>query len=182
MNAVVDAIDRIRIIRSDVTKEAVNAIVNAANPQLTNDGGVAGAIRRAGGPSFQPACDELVAERGPVPVGGAVATDAFDLPCKKVIHAVGPIYGQQGGREAELLARAHRSSIALAGELGLRAIAFPAISCGIYGYPVAEAAPVALAATLEALERHPLELVRFCFIAERERSAFQQALDALRDA
>jgi O-acetyl-ADP-ribose deacetylase (regulator of RNase III) len=170
---------RVEIRQADITREEVDVIVNAANSRLANGGGVAGAISKAAGPELQRACDRLIDERGPVSTGEAVATDAFELPCRKVIHAVGPIYGRHGGEEPALLAAAHRSAIGLAAELGLRTMAIPAISCGIYGYPPDRAAPIAISATIEALgEAAGIERVRFCFIGERERSAFERALEA----
>jgi O-acetyl-ADP-ribose deacetylase (regulator of RNase III) len=169
--------DRIEIVLGDITREDVDAVVNAANARLAHGGGVARAISNGAGPELQRACDELVDEYGPLSTGKAVATDAFRLPCRKVIHAVGPIYGRHGGREAELLAAAHRSAVSLAAELGLTSIAFPAISCGIYSYPLDEAAPIAISSTIEALSTAPdIARVRFCFIAEPERSAFERAL------
>ena len=171
--------DPIEIALADITRQEVDAIVNAANTHLANAGGVARAISDAAGPELQRACDELVAERGPLSTGEAVATDAFRLPCRTVIHTVGPIYSRHRGEEAALLAAAHHGAIALAGELGLRSIAFPAISCGIYGYPLDEAAPIAISATVEALDAHEdLDLVRFCLFGERERAAFERALGA----
>jgi O-acetyl-ADP-ribose deacetylase len=170
------AADRIEVARADITRERVAAIVNAANVNLAHGGGVARAISSAAGPELQSACDRLIASRGPLDTGEAVATDAFGLPCRKVIHTVGPVYGRHGGEEARLLAAAHRNSIALAAELGLETLAFPAISCGIYGYPVEEAAPVAMSATIGALERCDVELVRFCFVGDLERDAFAGAL------
>jgi O-acetyl-ADP-ribose deacetylase (regulator of RNase III) len=170
---------RIEVVEADITKERTDAIVNAANVMLANGGGVAGAIARAAGPDLQRACDELVSRRGLLVTGEAVITDAFDLPCRKVIHAVGPIYGRHSGDEPRLLAAAHANSIALAIDSGMRSIAFPAISCGIYGYPAEEAAPIAVAAVAEACERSPIELVRFCFIGAAERSAFAAALPPL---
>jgi O-acetyl-ADP-ribose deacetylase (regulator of RNase III) len=173
----VGAADRIEIVLADITRQEVDAIVNAANTHLANAGGVARAISDAAGPELQRACDELVAERGPLSTGEAVATGAFRLPCRTVIHTVGPIYGRHGGEEAELLAAAHRSSIALAAELGLGSIAFPAISCGVYGYPLDEAAPIAISSTIEALDAaEGVSLARFCLFAERERTAFERAL------
>lgn len=167
------------IRQADITREEVDAIVNAANGRLANGGGVAGAISRAAGPELQRACDSLIAARGPLSTGEAVATDAFGLPCRKVIHAVGPIYGRHGGEESRLLAAAHRSAIELAAELGLETMAFPAISCGIYGYPLDRAAPIAIAATIDALaDAGGIRQVRFCFIGERERGAFERALEA----
>lgn len=161
----------------------MGAIVNAANSQLSNAGGVARAISSAAGPELQRACDELIAASGPLPTGEALATDSFRLPCRKVIHTVGPIYGRHEGEEERLLAAAHRNSIALAGELGLESIAFPAISCGIYGYPLDEAAPVAMAAALAALEKlgGRVRLVRFCLFGEPELAAFERALSEARE-
>ena len=170
---------RIEIREADITREAVDAIVNAANGGLANGGGVAGAISRAAGPELQRACDRLIAERGPLSTGEAVATDAFDLPCREVIHTVGPIYGRHGGNEPALLAAAHRNAIGVAAERGVRTMAFPAISCGIYGYPLDRAAPIAISATIDALaDAEAIECVRFCFIGDRERSAFERALEA----
>lgn len=171
------ATDRIEIARGDITRQRVDAVVNAANGHLAHGGGVAAAISRAAGPELQRASDALIAERGPLATGEAAATDAFALPCRAVIHTVGPVYGQHGGEEAELLAAAHRSAIAVAAELDLSSLAFPAISCGIYGYPLQKAAPVAIAATVEALGAAPkVELVRFCLFGEREQEAFESAL------
>jgi O-acetyl-ADP-ribose deacetylase (regulator of RNase III) len=178
----VSAADRIEIASADLTLQEVDAIVNPANERLAHGGGAAGAIARAAGPELQHACDELIATSGPLEPGAVVATEAFRLPCRKVIHAVGPVYGRHGGEEPRLLAAAHHGAVALAAGLGLRSIAFPAISCGIYGYPVEEAAPVALGATAATLAEHAdaVVLVRFCFIAERERDAFDRALTRLR--
>jgi O-acetyl-ADP-ribose deacetylase (regulator of RNase III) len=175
----VGSADRIEIALADITRQDVDAIVNAANTHLANAGGVARAISDAAGPELQRACDELVAERGPLSTGEAVATDAFLLPCRTVIHTAGPIYGRHGGEEAALLAAAHRGAVALAGELGLRSIAFPAISCGIYGYPLEEAAPIAISATVEALGAfEDVSLARFCLFGEDERAAFERGLVA----
>jgi O-acetyl-ADP-ribose deacetylase (regulator of RNase III) len=168
---------RIQVVQADITRQDVDAIVNAANTALAHGGGVAGAIARAAGPELQEASDELVASRGPLATGEAVATEGFGLRARRVIHAVGPVYGRHGGEEAELLASAHRAAIALAAELDLSSIAFPAISCGIYGYPLEEAAPIAIAATAEALDGAPdLGLVRFCLFGDRELAAFEGAL------
>ena len=173
--------DRIQVVQADITTEDVDAIVNAANSALAHGGGVAGAIARAAGPELQRASDELIAARGQLATGEAVATDGFGLRARRVIHAVGPVYGRHGGKEAELLASAHRSAIAVAAETGLSSIAFPAISCGIYGYPLEEAAPIAISSTTEALEGAPeVGLVRFCLFGDRELAAFERALtDAL---
>lgn len=169
---------RIEVVSADLTREDGDAIVNAANSRLANGGGVAGAISRAAGPALQRACDDLIAERGPLQTGEAIPTPGFDLPCRHVIHAVGPVYGSHGGEEARLLAAAHTSAVEVATELEARSISFPAISCGIYGYPVEEAAPVAIGAVLAACAEADLDLVRFCFIGDGERQAFAAALRA----
>jgi O-acetyl-ADP-ribose deacetylase len=171
-------IAKIEVVRADLTAERTDAIVNAANTRLAHGGGVAGAIARAAGPELQRACDELIAARGELRTGEAVATEAFGLSCRKVIHAVGPIYGRHDGAEPELIAAAHANAVRLADELGLRSLSFPAISCGIYGYPVAEAAPIALGAVAEASAGTGIELVRFCFIGDAEREPFAAALAA----
>ncbi|HEY9283021.1 MAG TPA: O-acetyl-ADP-ribose deacetylase [Pyrinomonadaceae bacterium] len=136
---------RVRVGVGDITREPVDAVVNAANSSLLGGSGVDGAIHRAGGPAILEACRELRRTRYPggLPAGEAVATTAGNLPARFVIHTVGPIWGQHAGREAELLAACYRNSLAAAAELGLAAVAFPAISTGAYGYPKPEAAAVA---------------------------------------
>lgn len=136
---------RVRVGVGDITREPVDAVVNAANSSLLGGSGVDGAIHRAGGPAILEACRELrrTRYRGGLPAGEAVATTAGSLPARFVIHTVGPIWGQHAGREAELLAACYRNSLAAAAELGLAAVAFPAISTGAYGYPKPEAAAVA---------------------------------------
>jgi O-acetyl-ADP-ribose deacetylase (regulator of RNase III) len=148
--------DRIVVTVGDITREAVDAIVNAANSSLLGGGGVDGAIHRAGGPEILEACRRIRAAQYPdgLPTGKAVITAAGRLPARYVIHTVGPIYGQHGGEEARLLAACYENSIALAAEHGLATIAFPAISTGAYGYPKIEAARVARAAVERALEKH----------------------------
>src|SRR5688572_10524051 len=137
---------QIEIVRGDLTKQPdVDAIVNAANSSLLGGGGVDGAIHRAAGPRLLEACREL--RRTSLPdglrVGRAVATPAFDLPIDWVIHTVGPIYLDHDHPE-HLLASCYTESLAVADEVGARRVAFPAVSCGIYGYPSIEAAPIAL--------------------------------------
>ncbi len=148
---------RIVIKVGDITLEAVDAIVNAANSSLSGGGGVDGAIHRAGGPSILAACRQIRDTRYPggLPTGHAVLTTAGRLPAKHVIHTVGPIYGQNGGRDAQLLAACYENAIALAADNGLETIAFPAISTGAYGYPKDEAARAARAAVERALRKHP---------------------------
>lgn len=145
----------------DITQEDVDAIVNAANSTLLGGGGVDGAIHRAGGPAILAACRKLRETTYPdgLPTGQAAITTGGKLRAKYVIHTVGPIYGTNGGRDAELLAACYENSIALASEHQLATIAFPAISTGAYGYPKGEAARVARAAIMRAMNR-PLVSVR----------------------
>jgi len=148
----------------DITTLAVDAIVNAANTELAPGGGVCGAIHRAAGPKLAAACRPLA----PCPTGAARLTPGFGLPARFVIHAVGPVWEGGGAGEAELLAGAYRSALRLAGEQGLRSIAFPAISTGIYGYPLRDAAKVAVATVREGASTAPdLDLAIFaCFSPE----------------
>jgi O-acetyl-ADP-ribose deacetylase len=161
---------RVHIEQGDLTQVAMDAIVNAANSSLMGGGGVDGAIHRAGGPAILAACRELRRTQYPdgLPTGEAVATTGGNLPAKHVIHTVGPIYGEAGGREAELLAACYRNSLQLAAEKGWTSIAFPAISTGIYGYPREEAAQVASATIAEFLQTHdsPAELYLVFFYAD----------------
>src|SRR2546422_2613564 len=139
-------------LRGDITKYSSDAIVNAANSELLPGGGVCGAIHRAGGPAIAEECRRIRSERGPVPPGQAVATTAGRLPAKYVIHAVGPIW-QGGDRgEAGVLSSCYRESMRTADELELHSIAFPAISTGIFGYPVEQAASVAIPSLIESLQ------------------------------
>ena len=134
---------RIEVVRGDITRQEVDAVVTAANAALRGGGGVDGAVHAAAGPRLLAACREI----GGCPTGGAVVTPAFDLypPVRWVVHAVGPVWSGGGTGEAELLASAYRESLARADEVGDRSIAFPAISTGVYGYPRDEAARVAVA-------------------------------------
>jgi O-acetyl-ADP-ribose deacetylase (regulator of RNase III) len=136
---------------ADITKESTDAIVNAANSSLLGGGGVDGAIHRAGGPSILKECERIVREIGRLPAGRAVLTAGGRLPAKYVIHTVGPIY--RGGRtgEAQTLASCYRESIRVADEHGIASISFPSISTGAYGYPVEQAAQVAVVTTGQAL-------------------------------
>jgi O-acetyl-ADP-ribose deacetylase len=147
--------NRVHIDQGDITDYAVDAIVNAANSQLAGGGGVDGAIHRAGGFVIKEACRELRRTKYPqgLPTGEVAATPGGNLPARHVIHAVGPIYGSHGGREAELLAACSHNSLQLAAENGWSSVAFPAISTGVYGYPREEAAAVASTAILDFLNR-----------------------------
>src|SRR5580658_236268 len=136
---------------ADITKESTDAIVNAANSSLLGGGGVDGAIHRAGGPAILEECRTIVSKIGRLAAGNAVITTGGKLPAKHVVHTVGPIFRDGNHRENEILASCHLESIRLADEHGLTSLAFPAISTGAYGYPVHEAAPIAISSTAEAL-------------------------------
>jgi O-acetyl-ADP-ribose deacetylase len=168
---------RIELARGDITRERVDAIVNAANSSLLGGGGVDGAIHRAGGPAVLAACRELRRTSLPdgLPTGRAVATTAGDLPARWVIHTVGPVYARAVDR-SDLLASCHVESLRVADDLEARTVAFPAISTGVYGYPLADAAPVAIRSVREATTR--VELVRFVLFGEDALEAFTRALDA----
>jgi len=136
---------------SDITRETSDAIVNAANSSLLGGGGVDGAIHRAGGPAILAECKQIVKKIGRLPPGNAVITSGGQLAAKHVIHTVGPIYRGGDSGEPDELASCHRESIRLADEHGVQSLSFPAISTGAFGYPVPQAAAVAISSTLEAL-------------------------------
>ena len=165
---------------ADLTAETTDAIVNAANSSLLGGGGVDGAIHRAGGPAILAECRQIVGKIGTLPAGKAVITTGGRLAAKYVLHTVGPIYrgGQHG--EAETLASCHRESVRLADEQGLSSVAFPAISTGAYGYPVSEAAPIAISAALEALStaKH-VTLCRFVLFDVATVRAYERAAENL---
>jgi O-acetyl-ADP-ribose deacetylase (regulator of RNase III) len=159
----------ITFVVGDLTTQGVDAIVNAAHPSLLGGGGVDGAIHRAGGPAILDECRVL----GGCSTGDAKATGGGDLPARWVVHAVGPVWRGGGEGEPELLASAHRRALEVAAEVGARTVAFPAISCGIYGYPPELAAPVAVGAAREL--EHRFDEIRFVFLDEPLRSVFAAA-------
>ena len=164
-------LERIVVKRGDITRERVDAIVNAANSSLMGGGGVDGAIHLAGGPEILAECRRIreALHRDGLPTGEAVITTGGRLPARHVIHTVGPVYGRHGGKEAELLAACYENSIALAARHALERVAFPAISTGIYGYPKDEAAEVALGAVSRALEIHAaIAEVRLVFFSDED--------------
>ncbi len=170
----------IELTQGDITRERTGAIVNAANSELLPGGGVCGAIHRAGGPSIAEECMTVRVQRGPVPPGGAAATRGGRLAAKYVIHAVGPVYlgGDRG--EAEVLASCYRDSLRVADGLELKSIAFPAISTGIFGYPLEEAARVALqavSATFPGLQH--VKMVKFVLFDDSAMKAFTRAAESV---
>lgn len=165
------------LVRGDITEQEVDAVVNAANSSLMGGGGVDGAIHRKGGPAILEACKRIRAERFPdgLPTGRAVGTTAGNLPARWVIHTVGPVYSKREDRSG-LLASCHIESLRVADELGARTVAVPAISTGVYGYPVEEAAPVAVEAVRNADTR--VEEVRFVLFDQATHQAFSRAVEA----
>jgi O-acetyl-ADP-ribose deacetylase (regulator of RNase III) len=167
---------RLELVRGDITREETDAIVNAANSSLLGGGGVDGAIHRAGGPHILEECRKL----GGCPTGEARITSGGRLKARHVIHAVGPVYRDGRRGEAALLAGAYRSSLELAAAHGLRSVSFPAISTGAYGYPMAEAARIALTTVLDSLREHPqIEVARFVLFGEAAYAAFAGVLREL---
>ena len=171
--------ERVEAKVGDLTREDVDAIVNAANSTLLGGGGVDGAIHRAGGPEILEACRRIRATTHPkgLPAGEVVITTGGRLPARHVIHTVGPIYGQHHGDEARLLGNCYRNAIALAAQERLATLAFPAISTGVYGYPKEEAARVAMAAIDLALEANAgISEVRLVFFSEDDARLFVRAV------
>lgn len=155
--------DKIQVLHGDITKLHVDAIVNAANPGLMGGGGVDGAIHRAGGPAIAEACHQVVDRLGPCATGSAVVTTAGRLPCRWLIHTVGPVWRGGHHNEAELLAQCYYRSLQLADEYQCRSIAFPNISTGVYGFPKTEAAIIAVQSVGQYLQG-PTHIERVIFV------------------
>lgn len=171
---------RLELVQGDLTRETTDAIVNAANEELLPGGGVCGAIHRAGGPAIAEECRRVLQQRGPLADGQAVRTTGGNLPAAHVIHAVGPVWEDGNHGEPQALAACHREAIRLADEAGLASIAFPAISTGIYGYPIDRAAPVALAAARAALAAaRSVQRVRFVLFSAADLDVFRRAAAGL---
>lgn len=162
------------LLQGDITKAKVEAIVNAANPALRGGGGVDGAIHRAAGPNLLKAGQEIVSKQSPLAVGEAVVTPGFELKAKFVIHTVGPIW--QGGKnqEKELLDKSYKSCLELAKEKAIKSIAFPAISCGAYGFPLELAAPIALKRLYWGIKQGLVEQIYFYLYARETYELFLQ--------
>jgi O-acetyl-ADP-ribose deacetylase (regulator of RNase III) len=169
----------LELVEGDITNQDTEAIVNAANPSLLGGGGVDGAIHRAGGPEILAECRKL----GGCDTGDAKITTGGRLRARHVIHTVGPVYWREGAeRAAELLASAYQRSLEVAAENGVRSVAFPSISTGAYGYPMDEAAPIALQTVMDYLaaqEETELELVRFVLYGRKATQIYQRALAQL---
>ena len=166
---------KVMVILDDITEQDCDVIVNAANEDLEPGGGVCGAIHMAAGPKLERACRRI----GGCSAGEAVMTPAYDLPARRVIHAVGPVYGgSPGGEEAEVLASCYRESVRLAAQEGFHTIAFPAISTGAFGFPVDEASRVAVCAVREALEEFPeIREVRLVCYSVGDQEAYEEAFE-----
>ena len=173
---------KLSIIQGDITRQATDAIVNAANPSLMGGGGVDGAIHRAGGPAILEGCKDIVAKQGRLPTGKAVITTGGNLKARYVIHTVGPIWHGGSKNEAELLESAYYECLTMATENKLASISFPSISTGAYGYPVAEAARIAVSTVVSFLKGQATSIKEAVFVLfdsrtyESYRSALQEAI------
>ncbi|MBN1574440.1 MAG: O-acetyl-ADP-ribose deacetylase [Deltaproteobacteria bacterium] len=164
------------LVRGDITEESTDAIANAANSGLRGGGGVDGAIHRAGGPKIMEECRKI----GGCPTGSAVITAGGNLKAKYVIHAVGPIYKRGTKGEEKLLSSAYRKCLEIVSEKEIKSIAFPSISTGVYGYPIADASKTALVTVIDYMKSHPeIELVRFVLFSDNDLKVYEESLKKL---
>ena len=171
---------RVEVVRGDITEQDVDVVVNAANSSLLGGGGVDGAIHRAAGPDLLATCSELrrTSHVNGLPTGDVVATSGFGLPARWIVHTVGPVRWKHADGGAALLASCHHRALEAASDLRARTIAFPAISCGAYGWSADDAAPIAVAAVRAHAATHPettVELVRFVVFDDDAYAAFTRA-------
>ena len=166
----------VRLVEGDITEQAVDGIVNAANSSLMGGGGVDGAIHRAGGPAIQEECKAIVARQGRLPTAQAVITSAGRMPAKHVVHTVGPVWHGGATHEDALLADCYRNSLALAAASACRTIAFPSISTGAYRFPIDRAARIALATLVEEIPKHDFDEVRMVLFGRSDLDAYARAL------
>ncbi len=171
---------KLSVIRGDITRQTTDAIVNAANSSLMGGGGVDGAIHRAGGPAILEECKQIVSRQGRLPTGKAVITTGGNLKARFVIHTVGPIWHGGNRGEPELLASAYRESLRVAAENNLSSISFPSISTGAYGYPVVEAAKVAVNAVVSFLKENATSIKKATFVLF-DSTTFQSYASALNE-
>ena len=178
-------VERTRLIlkRGDITVEKVDAVVNAASSRMRGGGGVDGAIHRAGGPEIMAECRRVVPDGSELPTGEAVLTEAGKLPARAIVHTVGPVWKGGGSDENRLLVSCYRRSLALAGRAGLRSLAFPALSTGVYDYPFDEAAKLSLGEIIRYCRANSEELdeVRLVYHSDEDLQAAEQTLARLLD-
>jgi len=178
MNELVLKHGKLILVEGDITKQKVDAIVNAANSSLMGGGGVDGAIHRAGGPAILEECKIIVKRIGRLPPGQAVMTTGGNLPAKHVIHTVGPVWSGGGRKEAGTLASCYRESLKLAKKHGLKTVAFPSISTGAYGYPIEDAASVALKTIIDFLDKEEgIEQVTMVLWGKEALNAYSRILE-----